>query len=965
MKQPISGRVRVRDFELDLRTGELCSLVDPANKVLLREQPFQVLRMLVERQGKLVSREEIRGNLWPNSTIVDFDHSINVAIGVLRKALGDSAGNPQYIETLARRGYRLLVPVEWLETTTELLAREVAAAEPSPQTRDLIGKKVSHYRILEVIGAGGMGLVYKAQDVKLGRAVALKGLPEEMANDQLALQRFEREAQTASALNHPNICTIHGIEEFEGQPFIAMELLEGESLAQRLLTSKPKAIPLAELLEIGIQICHGLEAAHEKGIIHRDIKPANIFLTKQGLVKILDFGIAKLVGEDATANEPETPAASSTLTRTGATAGTAGYMSPEQVRREKLDARTDLFSFGLILYEMAAGQHALTGATMAIVHEAILNETTVPAHQFNSGVPRQLDGVITKALEKDRERRYQSAAEMREDLARARKRVQPARRRLLTWTAVEADTAIQAEVQVSTAESSLAHTQPALQSPADEAVPKASRHWRKAAFVGAAALILLAANYMFWRPFRPITPPRSEKVMLAVLPFENLTGDPNKEYLADGLTEQTISQLGRLNPEQLGVIARTSVMGYKNKDERLDQIGRDLSVQYVLENSLRESGSHVRITAQLIQVKDQTHLWSQDYDYLAKDILNVQDDVAKAVAREIRLRLSSPQQADLARSRPINPEAFDAYMQGYYFFQRNTDKDSDMAAKYFERATQLDSSYALAWVGLSRVRNWQANAGVIQVEEGHRLAREAVERALALNPNLAKAHAQMGRIKQQLDFDWAGADASIQRAIALEPGDSEILRLAAGSAALLGRFDEALQLNRRAVDLDPLNADSWEQFAETEYLMGQLDQAAADGKKALELSPDVWLSHGLLSQIYITQGRPQDALPEIEQVRADFIRASLYPIAYYALGRKKESDAALSELITKYHAGGAYQIAEVYAFRNQSDEAFEWLERAYAQRDSGLIYTKVDPLLKSLHKDPRFTAFLKKLNLPT
>jgi TolB-like protein len=259
--------------------------------------------------------------------------------------------------------------------------------------------------------------------------------------------------------------------------------------------------------------------------------------------------------------------------------------------------------------------------------------------------------------------------------------------------------------------------------------------------------------------------------MLAVLPFENLTGDPNKEYLADGLTEETISHLGRLNPEQLGVIARTSVMGYKHKDERLDQIGRDLSVQYVLENSLRESGSHIRITAQLIQVKDQTHLWSQDYDYLAQDILNVQDDVAKAVAREIRLRLTSKQQAELAQSHPVNPEAFDAYLQGYYFYQRNTDKDTEMAAKYYERATQLDPSYALAWVGLSRVRNWQANQGLIPAEEGHRLAREAVERALALNPNLAEAHAQMGRTKLQVDFDWAGADASFRRAIALEPGD--------------------------------------------------------------------------------------------------------------------------------------------------------------------------------------------------
>ena len=453
--------------------------------------------------------------------------------------------------------------------------------------------------------------------------------------------------------------------------------------------------------------------------------------------------------------------------------------------------------------------------------------------------------------------------------------------------------------------------------------------------------------------------------MLAVLPFENLTGDPNKEYLADGLTEETISQLGRLNPEQLGVIARTSVMGYKHKDERLDQIGRDLSVQYVLENSLRESGDHMRLTAQLIQVKDQTHLWSHDYDYPAKDVLTVEDDVAKAVAREIQLRLTSKQQAELAQSHPANPEAFDAYLQGYFFFERNTNKDMDMAAKYYERATQLDPSYALAWVGLSRVRNRQANVGLIPAEEGHRLAREAVERALALNPNLAEAHTQMGRIKQQVDFHWAGADASFQRAIAIEPGDPDSVRSAASSAAMLGRFDEALPLNRRAVDLDPLNADSWESLAESEFFMGQLDEAAADCKKALELSPDVAASHMVLSQIYVMQGRPQDALPEIELERYPFIRASLYALAYYTLGRKKESDAALSELIAKYHAGGAYQIAEVYAFRNQSDEAFEWLERAYAQRDSGLIGTKVDPLLKGLHNDPRYAAFLKKLNLPT
>jgi TolB-like protein/DNA-binding winged helix-turn-helix (wHTH) protein/lipopolysaccharide biosynthesis regulator YciM len=636
-----SERVLFGAFELDLSTGELRSTEapDPGHKILLREQVFQVLRMLLEREGKIVTREEIEGKLWPADTVVDFDRSINATIKTLRRALGDSADNPRYIETLARRGYRLMPPVE-----------------------------------------------------------------------------------------HP------------------------ESL------------------------------------------PAT-------------------------------------------------------------------------------------------------------------------------ALEKDREQREHSAPEMNENAARIRRQAKP--------------------------------------------------HWWQAALVLASAVILVGAGYISWRHFRATQSTRSDRIRLAVLPFQNLTGDPNKDFLADGLTEEMISQLGRLNPERLGVIARTSVMGYKHNDVRLDQIGRDLSVQYVLENSLRESGNHIRLTAQLIQVKDQTHLWSQDYDYPVKDVLNVEDDVAKAVARQIQLRLPSQQQTEVARSRPVNPEAFDAYLQGYSHFERDTEKDTDMAAKYYERATQLDPGYALAWVGLSRVRNWQTNIDMIPAEEGHRLAREAVERALALNPNLAEAHAQLGRIKQQADFDWAGADASFERAVALDPGNPEVARTAAALAIDLGRFDQALQLNRRAVDLDPLNADSWELLAETKLFTGQLDEAAADFKKALELNPDVMAAHIMLSLNYVMQGRPQDALPEIELVRYDAGRVSLYAIAYHALDRKKESDAALRELIAKYHAAGAFQIAEVYAFRNQPDEAFEWLDRAYAQRDGGLIFTKVDPLLKSLHNDPRYAAFLKKLNLPT
>src|ERR1700733_9782974 len=436
-----SGRVRFGAFELDLSTGELRSIEasDPTNKVLLREQVFQVLRTLLEREGKIVTREEIKNRLWPNDTVVDFDHSINAAMKTLRRALGDSADKPRYIETLARRGYRLMVVAEYLESTPGIVPGEVTAEAPL-QSSSLIGKKVSHYRVLDVIGGGGMGMVFKAEDLKLGRLVALKFLPEEMAGDAFALKRFEREAQTASALNHPNICTIYEIEEHEGQPFIAMELLQGDSLRDRLSASKQQPLPLPELLGISAQISDGLQAAHDKGIIHRDIKPANLFLCKSGTVKILDFGLAKLAGRDVALERAEAasttvPKTSSTeslkkaLTRTGTTAGTAGYMSPEQVRHEELDTRSALFSFGLVVYEMACGQRAFTGQTLVDVHEAILHQPPAPARACNPVLPRSLDIVLAKALEKDRNRRYQSATELKDDLARITREVHPARRR--------------------------------------------------------------------------------------------------------------------------------------------------------------------------------------------------------------------------------------------------------------------------------------------------------------------------------------------------------------------------------------------------------------------------------------------------------------------------------------------------------------------------------------------------------
>jgi serine/threonine protein kinase/Tol biopolymer transport system component len=418
-------------FKLDLKAGEL---EKAGRRILLQEQPFRVLRMLVENRGEVVTREEIRRMLWPNDTIVEFDHSINAAIKKLRLALGDSAEKSCYIGTVARRGYRLLTPVEWLEAQpTESPSAEVRAVQPPATTQEnLIGKLVSHYRVLEVLGGGGMGVVYKAEDLKLGRQVAVKLLPEELAHDRIALERFEREARAASALEHPNICPIYEFGDHEGQPFIVMQLLDGQTLRERI--AGPLAID--QLLDLAIQTAEGLDAAHQKGIIHRDIKTANIFLTNRGEAKILDFGLARIVNLEEHSHNPlgekvdetcppresiSTPPLNSTLTLTGAMIGTVSYMSPEQARGEELDARTDLFSFGAVLYEMTTGRMAFPGKTGAIVQEAILNRAPIPVARLRPELPPKIEEVINKALEKNKKLRYQSAADMRTDLQRLKR----------------------------------------------------------------------------------------------------------------------------------------------------------------------------------------------------------------------------------------------------------------------------------------------------------------------------------------------------------------------------------------------------------------------------------------------------------------------------------------------------------------------------------------------------------------
>ena len=650
MEPVLSGRVQFGEFELNLKTGELypAQLQQHGRKVLLQEQPFQVLRMLIELRGEILTRQEIKGTLWPNDTVVDFDHGINGVIATLRRILCDSAGEPRYIETVARRGYRLLVPTDRLESPLQPPDGDhhdrVEVAEIP--VSNLIGKRISHYRVLDVIGGGGMGMVYKAEDVKLGRRVALKFLPEELAGDPVALQRFVCEARTASALNHPNICTIYEIEEYEGQPFIAMELLEGESLLHHMAASESKAIPLARILDYVIQICDGLQAAHDKGIIHLDIKPANLFLTERGSLKILDFGLAKLLASEeligtypVEAPDPSYkssnkgnserdaggPATGYAIpTRTGSAMGTIGYMSPEQVRKENLDARTDLFSLGVVLYEMATTQRPCAGNTATVVQNAILNQTPVPASHLNSAIPRGLDAIITKAMEKDRVRRYQSAAEMRADLERIRKEMQPERERSRKWFAA-----------------------------------------------GALLAVFALASWLFWRSHNRVTLSPSETIVIAI---SNQTGDPafnDALYVPLGIALEQTPYFTVLAATKVGA-ALNALHLSADPTKMMPQTALEVCLQtnskMVITGSIAEAGNDFRIELQAIECQSGKTIARARQDALSRtQVVHVMG----LCATELRAKLGEPA-ASLARfNKPLeeatsaSPEALQLLSEGY------------------------------------------------------------------------------------------------------------------------------------------------------------------------------------------------------------------------------------------------------------------------------------------------------------